>query len=253
MPDTQFRIWMDQLNQAEGDRVAVPEWPRLLHLALRQQLEHETTVDRPYAGQHILIDRTSRNWKDATVAEKRAVYGLYHECLQQHESILKVGNDEYLLLSYEVPNQGNHKGRRADLLGINKDGGLVVFEAKIAGNAYGPVAALLEGLDYLSTLSGSANFARIQEEFPRLIAAIADAGHPISDKFQNANLSAGARCEVIVLATPEYFEQYDSTARGHGWQDLSRLSSIGTHIQFRFARCGVTDSGAYRTDVAWCH
>ncbi|WP_417739162.1 hypothetical protein [Rosistilla oblonga] len=244
---------MDQLNQAEGDRVAVPEWPRLLHLALRQQLDHEIAVDRPYVGQRILIDRTVHNWKDATVTEKRAVYGLYHECLQQHGSILTVGNDEYMLLSYEVPNQGNHRGRRADLLGMNKDGGLVVFEAKVAGNAYGPVAALLEGLDYLSTLSGAANFARIQEELPRLISSIQNAGHPISDKFQNASLLAEARCEVIVLGTPEYFEQYNSTLRGAGWQDLSRLSSFGTHVQFRFARCGISDSGAYSNAVAWCH
>ena len=250
--DTQFRIWMDQLNKAAGNRLAVPEWPRLLQLMLHHQLELEMTEDRPYVGRRILIDRTSHKWEKATVAEKRAVYGLYHRCLQHSQSVLTIDNEHYLLLSYEVPNQGNHRGWRADLLGINKNGGLVVFEAKVEGNGYGPVAATLEGLDYLSTLSGATNFKQIKDEFPKLIASIKNAGNTISETFHNINPQKNARREVIVLAPPEYFKKYDKTARGKGWQDLSLLKPSESLVGIRFAKCKLVE-GVFSKTAEWCH
>jgi hypothetical protein len=253
MQDTQFRHWMKQLNQAAGNRVGVPEWPRLISLMLCEKHNQEVAIDRPYAGQQILIDRTSHNWEEATVPEKRAVYGLYQHCLKQSDSVLAIGDDEYLLLSYEVPNQGSHKGRRADLVGLNKDGGLVVFEAKVAGNSYGPVAALLEGLDYLSALSGVTNIQKMQDEFTGWMTSLKNAGYAIPNAFQNVSPSVESRCEVIVFATPEYFEQYDATARGAGWQDLSRLSTNDAAVSMRFAKCEIDAQGAFANPVEWCH
>ena len=253
MNDTKFRTWMNQLNQPEGNRIGVPEWPRLLVQMLEEQLQLETSVDRAYAGQRILIDRTSHEWKAATVPEKRAVYGLYHQCLEHSHSVLTVGDEDYLLLSYEVPNQGSHKGRRADLVGMNINGGLVVFEAKVSGNGYGPVASILEGLDYLSALRNDANFSRIEKEFEELVACISGAGYSLPTKFEGVSPSATAPCEVIVFAASEYFEQYDATARGAGWQDLSRLALGDPSVPLRFAKCEINELGAFQNPMGWCH
>ena len=224
-----------------------------MNLMLCEKHKHEMAIDRPYSGRQILIDRTSHNWEEATVPEKRAVYGLFHHCLKQSESVLTIGDDKYLLLSYEVPNQGNHKGRRADLVGLNQDGGLVVFEAKVAGNSYGPVAALLEGLDYLSAFSGETNLRKIQEEFAEWLDSLKAAGYSIPSEFQGVKPSAESRCEVIVFATPDYFDQYDATARGAGWQDLSRFSPKDALVPMRFAKCGINTHGAFTNPVEWCH
>ncbi len=244
---------MNELNQSEGNRIGVPEWPRLLVQMLQEQLQLETSVDRVYAGQRILIDRTSHEWKAATVPEKRAVYGLYHQCLEHSHSVLTIGYDDFLLLSYEVPNQGSHKGRRADLVGMNINGGLVVFEAKVSGNGYGPVASILEGLDYLSALRSKANFSRIEKDFQDLKTSIRDAGYPLPKQFESVKPSATAQCEVIVFAVGEYFEQYDATARGAGWRDLSRLASGDPSVPLRFAKSDVDELGAFRNPMGWYH
>ncbi len=100
--------------------------------------------------------------------EKRAVYGLYHRCLERDSGRLAIGQDDYWLLSYEV--------RIRELTYATcgsrwhfPSGGLVVFEGKLADNSYPPLSAVLEGLDYLACLTSEPNFLRLQEDFWELV------------------------------------------------------------------------------------
>ncbi len=255
MPDTVFRTWMNQLNEAEGNQVAVPESPRLIKLMLAWHFAREQETDRAYLGKKILIPRMEHDWHVAN-PERRAVYGLYHRCLAQANSVLTIGTEKFLLLSFEVPNQGNERGRRADLLGLNMYGGMVLFEAKVAGNPCGPVASLLEGLDYLSALLSPANFQRIQAEFEMLRETLINVYHVTPPCLAGAQLRREAIHDVIILGPPAYFQQYDVTDRGLGWRELTRASLQPPSIRLRFAQ-GEIDvegefEGAFQSEITFC-
>ena len=248
MTDTQFRTWMTELKQPEGDRIARPEWLRLLQTVFEGQLREEQKIERTYAGQKILIPRHNHPYEATKAPEKRAVYGLYHNCLSEAAGLLSIEGEQYWLLSYEVPNQDSRARQRADLIGLSSTGGIVVFEAKLGENSYGPITSLLEGLDYLACLTCDTNYRRIQEEAPLLIAELAR----VPTGFEDVQPDRSKTCEVILLAPPEYYKKYSRAARGSGWRDLASANSEDKSIRFRLAVSDVDSDGSFNRDVQWC-
>jgi hypothetical protein len=123
----------------------------------------ERSGDHYYEGPTIAICRDKDRWTLAAEGERGAVKALYHTCRTNSSRCLWIGGQRYWLLGYEWPNQEKEKGRRADLVGLSEQGGLVVFECKRGAGGYSPIAAVLEGLDYLACLTSERNFLRIQE------------------------------------------------------------------------------------------
>ena len=245
MTDTRFRTWMTQLCEPAGDR---PEWPLVFQWTMQEQLRREQEVARTYDGSRILIPRSNRSIDQIKKPENRAVYGLYHECLAETDGCLTIDEDKYWLISYEVPSQENRKGQRADLLGLTTSGGLVIFEGKLGANRYTPIAALLEGLDYLACLTSRPNFVRVRKEFSSLKTEIG----VIPKRFDDIEPTADACHEVIVLAPLEYYRKYDSSGRGTGWQSLSILHDLPGSVRLGFAVSEPDSDGFFSRQVHWC-
>jgi len=227
----------------EGNR---PEWPLLMCLMLEAELKRQQAEPRAYSGQRVLISRLTHDFQGG-VPEKKAVGGLYHRCFEMGQGCLTIGNDRYWLLSYEVPNQGNYRMRKADLLALSTGGGLVVFECKLADNRYAPVAALLEGLDYLSCLTSETAFNRLQGEFWELREELGN----VPAGFEEIEPTRDAQHSVILLAPQAYYDLYCRSGRGSGWQQLNSTQWQSDVLRLRFAVAEVTADGAFNHDVRW--
>ncbi len=272
MEDTQFRIWMDELNKPSGAESELsrlfqsPTWKKeleeveenteasedsgegaRLQKVIDRRLEKERAVDRAYVGEKILISRKDYPYEEAISQEKRAVRGLYHKCLDESDGCLTIGNDRYWLLSYEVPCQSDEKGRRADLLGLSSTGGIVVFEAKLGKNSCGPVASFFEGLDYQSCLTCDSNLSRMQEEFPGLKSALGN----VPPGFESVKPDVSKIGEVILFADPVYYGLYKRSDRGSGWEDLASARQVNTSVRLRSAVSDVDLDGYFKRDVQW--
>lgn len=212
-----FRAWMEHLTSPRGN---VPEWPWLLRKLLIAEFTRQRAVGFAYAGD-VFKDRDKEDPALATVPEKRQVRDLYHQCLKQTAGLFTVGDTPYWLLGYEWPNQGRDKGRRADLVGLTLDGGLVVFECKLDDNSYGPFAAVLEGLDYLACLTSTPNSEKIVQGFTKWLQK---PEKPIPTAFQKVRPDFSRQHQVIVLATRGYFDLYGKrSGRGLGWSSFAGL------------------------------
>lgn len=234
---TTFRDWMCHLITPRG---AEAEWPWLLREMLTAEYRRQRDFDFCYAGE-VFKDRDGDYPHTAVVPEKRAVKDLYHGCRLNSGRVFRIGEEPYWLLGYEWPNQGGDKEKqqRADLVGLNCVGGLVVFECKLQ-NPYGPLAAILEGLDYLSCLTSQLNFAKVVEGFRRWVSK---PGFVCPDDFGSAVPSRESRHEVIVLASAEYYSQYRTSQRGQGWEKLAALpSSSSVALSIRFAESDFVSS-----------
>lgn len=235
--NSSFRIWMEHFVSSRGGK---PEWPWLLRELLIAEYLRQRECDVAYAGE-VFKDRDADNPAAAVLAEKRAVKELYHLCRRETGGILSIGTDRYWLLGYEWPNQASEKGRRADLVGLNLSGGLVVFECKL-DNKHGPFAAALEGLDYLSCLTSELNFRQVQHGFAAWLAKPAAAS---PDGFTGCVPVRDARHEVVVLASPEYCGRYRRSDRGSGWTEFLALPpSTSTSLDVRFAETDFKSTAA---------
>ncbi len=227
---TTFREWMTCLISPRG---AEAEWPLLLREMLNAEYVRQREVGHCYAGE-VFKDRDGDYPHTAVVPEKKAVKDLYHACRLNSGRVFRIGKDPCWLLGYEWPNQGGDKEKlqRADLVGLNGAGGLVVFECKLE-NRYGPLAAVLEGLDYLSCLTSVPNFAKVVEGFRRWISK---PGFVRPEEFGSVTPSRESHHEVIVLASADYYSQYRTSKRGEGWEKLAALpSSSSAGLSIRFA------------------
>ena len=224
---TTFRDWMAYLTSPRG---AVAEWPWLLRELLTAEYLRQRALDLCYAG-GVFKDRDDDDPGVAVLPEKRAVRELYHRCRTETGGVLRIGTEAFWLLGYEWPNQGSDRGRRADLVGLNGQGGLVVFEAKLANNAYGPFAAVLEALDYLACLTSASNFAKVRDGFARWAAKPTVT---VPAEFREVSPAAAARHEVIVLAPVDYYGLYTRSVRGTGWQSFASLPASSV-LSVRFA------------------
>ena len=197
-------------------------------------------------GRRILIPRDDHEYSSAT-GEKRAVYGLYHRCQERDSGRLAIGQEDYWLLSYEVPNQGNERMRRADLVGISRSGGLVVFEGKLADNSYPPFSAVLEGLDYLACLTSEPNFGKLQEDFQNLTEPVKNC----PEGFGQIEPTRSAQHTVVVLAPQEYYERYSRSKRGRGWKDMALAEPGTASLRIQFASAELESDGSFSDDVSW--
>ena len=213
---TSFRTWMNYLISPRGN---VPEWPWLLREMLIAEFSRQRALNYSYASE-VFKNRDADDPSTATVPEKRAVRDLYHRCLKDHAGCFTIDDTRYWLLGYEWPNQGRDRGRRADLVGLAEDGGLVVFECKLV-NSYGPFAAALEGLDYLACLTSASNFVKIRIGFSKWRELPSRAVPPGVESVQP---DSAKQHHVVVLTSNEYVALYGQrSGRGMGWNEFVRL------------------------------
>jgi len=204
------------------ERIDIPvesEIAYLIREALSVEFAREREIDRHYTGAAILINRLHHTVPylrtEKKERERRAVYGFAQKNWKEQYGVIIVADEPVWLLSFEVPNQYSHKKRTADLVGIRRDGGLVVFEAKLDGNNFGPIKSVLEGLDYLACLTGRSNFEQIEKEFDSMKNELG-----IPSGFEMVSPKADSVHSVIVLAPNSYYEKYDSPPGQAGWHFL---------------------------------
>jgi len=238
-PLTLFRALMDHLHSQTGD---APQWPWLFHEMVAREYRRERDRGVSYSGD-IFKDRDD----DRSVAlkpEPKSVRELYQLCKNNARGCLTIDRSAYWLLGWEWPNQGSERGRRADLVGLNVQGGLTVFECKLEGNSETPFTALLQGLDYLACLTSEPSMLKIQQGFDAWKAK-PDVIPP--ERFEQCEPNSDAVSEVIVMAPSGYYDQHCRSRRGEGWNTLAdHTRTEANMLAMRFA---VTDF--HSTKATW--
>lgn len=150
-----FRIWLEQLRNVRGHR---PLWPVLLGAALDSEFQRQRSIDESYKGD--VFKNRDDHQLDEGEKEERLIAFLYRSALAA-DGCLHFESQRIWLLGFQWPTQGGVReiGRRADLIGMTINGGLVLFEAKRA-NGDAPMIAIAEGLDYLACLLRHKNFEK---------------------------------------------------------------------------------------------
>jgi hypothetical protein len=215
-----FRDWLEVLRETRGAR---PLWPVLLGRTLDEEFRRQVAIRNGYRGKQVCIFRDGRRYAPGG-REERQVADLFHLCLETSSGCLNVGGRPIWLLGFQWPNQGKYRGRRADLIGLAPDGGLVVFECKLEkGEA--PLTALIEGLDYLVCLLRQENFQQIVEFVPELKRR--RRGN-VAEQFLTVEPSATVRPSLVVLAPESYFCGRNlRSIRGKEWLCLA---AVGEHF-----------------------
>ena len=212
-------------------------WPHVFRRVLTETYQRERESAGVYAGE-VFKDRDDDFPVRAVLPEKKAVKELFHLCRLTTDGVVTVGSERYWLLGYEWPNQGGdgEKGRRADLVGVNAVGGLVVFECKLENND-GPLTAVLEGLDYLSHLTSQPNFDKLASGFTRWAGK---PGRVRPSGFEIVSPLWDSSHEVVVLASQAYFVQHRRSQRSPGWELFAALPTGSSSPVIRFAESDFT-------------
>jgi len=240
-----FRTLLEGLDGTRGHK---PHWPVMLRQLLASEYRRQQSQLTPYKST-VAIPRNDSSWEGVRKAEDRDVRRLYKTCEDTSKSILTIGKERFLLLGWLWPNQANHSKRQADFVGLNKAGGLVVFEAKGPKNPYSPLMAMLEGLDYLVHLTLAPNFRQIVTHFEDRSRGV-EAGQAFPPPgFAGTKPNISACHEVIVIAPSAYFRTYArsgaTSGRGHGWREFAGTASDGPlELQFRYAETDFTGTTA---------
>jgi hypothetical protein len=227
-PITGFREWLGCLESVSGHR---PLWPVLLGQALNQEFLHQRDSADSYAGS-IFKDRDNHLLEDGE-REERLVARLYRTA-HAGDGCVDLLGERIWLIGFQWPTQGAsaEKSRRADLVGLTAQGGLVVFEAKVAKGTP-PLHALCEGLDYLACLLRPANFSKIEAGFHSWRQ---NPGKVIPVGFESTQPSQTTKPKLVILAPESYFtERYARSIRGKEWPLLveagvSLIPSIDLHF-----------------------
>lgn len=238
--DSFFRSLMNSLKSTEfNDRQAAPDWQRVIRRFLEVQVEKEIRINRQYTGKEILINRSGMDEREPD-SERNACLNFYQQILAQEDRSLQIDNDSFRLIGYEVPNQFNLRGRRADFLGVNARGGLVVFEAKLNQKAGTPFYAVLEGLDYLVALLHESNFSKLRTQQTK--------------DFNVADNPSDAEHEVVVFAPNDYYsEPMQQRIQNANWSFLHdyKLESSPC-IRIRFAMSPFCTVNGFNTqECSW--
>lgn len=243
-----YRDLMNQLDATQGHR---PHWPIVLHNLLAAEFKRQQPLLAPYESE-VAIRREDSSWEHLGKIEDRDVRRLFKTCEDETHSVFTISGEPFFLLGWQWPNQGNERGRRADLVGMNSDGGLVVFEAKGIANSDTPFMAMLEGLDYLVHLTLEQNFAQIVAAVQQWRQAASPDRPFAAPPFDSVEPSIEAPHEVVVLAPKEYFEMHsrsgETSGRGHGSKEFASTAfDTAGPIRLRFA---VTDFTSPK--ATWC-
>ena len=214
---------------------------------LESELEREQQNDRSYTGSKVVIDRTSRAKSVFNVKkpENRAMYGLYHRSWDKNGGCLLIDKMPVLLLSYEVPNQGHHRKRCADLLGLTTNGGLVVFEGKLGENSESPISAILEGLDYLSCLTSEKAFKRLVDEFNEW-----KSNRSIPKDFKDVVPNRSVPPMIVVLADAVYFDFHGRSGRSPGWREMVTHGQKTKSLSIRFAKAKLDEDEFFSPEIS---
>ena len=235
-----FRKWMECVRTVRGNQ---PLWPWLLGAALDDEFQRQRSIGEGYQ-EDVFKDRDDYAYQEGDT-ERRMTASLYHHCLLNADGCLTVGDEPIWLLGYEWPNQGgvSEMGRRADLVGLRRDGGLVVFECKRPDNSDPPLTAVIEGLDYLACLLRQPNFDKILLGFEKWLAK---PGKRVPVGFEDVCPRSDARPSVIVLAPDNYFSgRYTRSKRGEGWAEVSIVGEeISQSFRIGFAASDFASSHA---------
>lgn len=227
--NTAFRIWMAQLKEVRGTR---PLWPELLGATLDAEFQRQRECSGCYSGD-VFKDRDDHALEDGE-REERLVARLYRAALA-NDGLVSLQSEPVWLLGYQWPNQGGaeEKSRRADLVGMNSDGALVLFEAKRSvGDP--PLIAILEGLDYLSCLLRTANFAKIKSGFEKWRNK---ENKSVPAGFETTEPNISARPTLVLLAPNNYFMGRQSRSiRGKNWPNIAAIAdTFMPSVRLKFA------------------
>ncbi|MCA9235860.1 MAG: hypothetical protein KDA44_10335 [Planctomycetales bacterium] len=243
-----LRLWLSYLRSAKGD---TPHWQLLLQRfvpdAWEQMSREASDADcLKRKGRHLvagmLIDafRTQRcddatyegevfiNRDDAPdvegTREEHLVKRLYLQCLKSptDPGCLVLEQEKTWLLGWQFPTQGGdkEKSRRADLVGVRQDGGLVVFECKREDNRDSLLIAILEGLDYLACLLQNGNFSKLTRGFEGWKGQRSVSG-AIPTGFDEVLPEISAEPWVVLLAPKQYYQMQLRGSRRSGSVNLA--------------------------------
>jgi hypothetical protein len=226
MADSHFRECFEHLRTLHGRRI---EWPQLLRYLLEQEFIRIRRDGQPYTGPGVFLDRDEKAWqhkgKPRQSNEELLVYSLYRDVHEKREGLVDVGGEATWLVTCQVPNQANHRGRRADLLGLRANGSLVVFECKVAEGKDSPLIAVLEGFDYLAHLLLPANLEKLDRGLRnwRKKDRKGERVSVVPEAFAGVDIKANALHSVIVLAPPRYYDKHCADAKDteQDWYMLS--------------------------------
>ena len=236
-----FRIWLEQLRNVRGHR---PLWPVLLGAALDSEFQRQRSIDASYKGD--VFKNRDDHRLDEGEKEERLVAQLYRSVLAA-DGCLHLGSQRIWLLGFQWPTQGGVReiGRRADLVGMTSDGGLVVLEAKRA-NGDAPMIAIAEGLDYLACLLRNKNFEKICTGFTKWIS-VRQQKYSVPDGFNGVVPNATIRPTLVVLAPEAYYSSRPARSiRGKDWPLLAAVGeSFVPSVCVKFA---ATD---FRSTTLW--
>jgi hypothetical protein len=227
-PVTGFREWLGCLESVRDQR---PLWPVLLGQALNHEFIRQRDSVDSYAGS-TFKDRDNHPLGDGE-REERLVARLYRAA-QAGDGCVELCGERIWLIGFQWPTQGAaaEKSRRADLVGLTAEGGLVVFEAKVATGTP-PLHALCEGLDYLACLLRPVNYSKIEVGFH---AWAQKPGKIIPEGFKTTRPLRTTKPKLVILAPESYFtERYARSIRGREWPFLveagiSLIPSIDLHF-----------------------
>ena len=240
--------YRDLFAHLGSTRGHTPHWP----IVLRQLLARDFARQQPDLSAYkstVATLRADSSWEHLEKGEDRATRRLFKTCEDDTQSVFTIGDERFLLLGWQWPNQAGKRGCRADLVGLNRTGGLVVFEAKGPVNTDSPLQAMLEGLDYLVHLTLRQNFAQIEALYKQL-ATESTSDLPFPPKhFSGKKPSLLAPHEVIVLAPSAYYERYTrsgkTAGRGHGWHEFAGSATADSvTLRFRYAKTDFKETSA---------
>jgi hypothetical protein len=196
-----FRVCLERLRDEHGSSAS---WELFQAILLEAAFARMRDTSGGYKGE-VFVERDTKTYPECS-KEEHFVANLFHEARANQGRVLRVDDDSFWLLGFEWPNQGGdaEKKRRADLVGLNESGGLVVFECKLAANSDPPAIAFAEGLDYASHLMRQGNAARIQAGF-----ASWRAKQTVPDSFIDVAPDRNEPMDVVLLAPREYYEKHN--------------------------------------------
>ena len=211
-----FRIWLDQLRGVRGHR---PLWPVLLGAALDSEFQRQRSITECYKKE--VFKNRDDHPLDEGEKEERLVAQLYRSALCS-DGCLQLGSQRIWLLGFQWPTQGGVRemGRRADLVGMTSDGGLVLFEAKRT-DGEAPLIAIAEGLDYLACLLRTGNIEKIRSGFKKWSTT---RRYAIPEGFAGVIPDETIRPILVVLAPEAYFKgRHSRSIRSKDWPLLATV------------------------------
>lgn len=212
---TQFRELISVIGSIKGKRAA---WLPTLGHFLETEFRLQKEVTEEYKSD-VFIDR-DEYVLDEGESENRQVAKLFKHVRTKEDAdgCLRYGREKFRLIGLQWPTQGGNKekGRRADLVGIDSQGGLVVFEAKIKSGTH-TLSALMEGLDYLACLLREGNFKKIQVGYDKWASKD---NQVLSESFKSVKPKVGVRPTLVLLAPQAYYVKQSNTPRGNEWMEI---------------------------------